>query len=92
MKSWVASKECDKKVNGCGSGPQLCFCETHLEHCIRFRGSQNKKDVDLLDQVQRRAMEMIRGLEHLYCEDRLRELKLLSLEKRRFQGDLIAAF
>ena len=64
----------------------------HLEYCIQMWSPQYKRDMDLMEHIQRRATKMIQRMGHLSYKDRLRKLRLFSLEKSRFQGHLTAAF
>ena len=50
------------------------------------------KDMELLEKVQSRATKIIRVLEHHSYKERLKDLGLFHLDKRRFQGVLIVAF
>lgn len=69
----LLQKKCILQVRG-GDGP-------HLEYCVQLWGLQHEKDIDPLEWDQRRAVKMIRGMQHLSCEVKAVEVRVFSLEK-----------
>jgi hypothetical protein len=64
----------------------------HLEYASTAWYPKLKRDRDALEYVQRRGTRLVEGISHLPHEDRLRALKLPTLEFRRQRSDVIQAF
>ena len=63
-----------------------------LEYCIQAWSPYHKKDIEVLERVQKRATKIVYGYEDLNYKHRLSLLELPSLEERRIRGDFIEAF
>lgn len=63
-----------------------------MEHCVLFWPLQFKTDTERIEKVYRRVMKITRSLENLPSEERLKELGLVFLEKRKLKEDLITIF
>ena len=63
-----------------------------LEYSIQACSPYLRKDINCLEQVQRRATKLVVGLKRLEYADCLKELGLTTLEKRCIRGDLIETF
>ena len=64
----------------------------HLEYCIQAWSPYLRKDIDMLEKIQRRATKLIPGLRDLTYEERLKECGPTTLETRRLRGDQIEVF
>jgi len=93
----LGGRDLSQCFNVCGQrveGRESALCPAllrPLEPCVQPWALQHRKDLELSEQGQE-APAMMAGLEQLCCAERLRELGVLSLEKRRLQGDLTVPF
>ena len=65
------------------------FVRPHLELSVQAWSPWYVKDIDLLESVQKRAVNMVVGLKATSYEDQLKEIQLPSLQERRVRGDMI---
>ena len=62
-----------------------------MEYAVQSWNPWLKQDIDLLEDVQRRAVRSISGLNGTY-EEKLKKVGLTTLEERRHRGDMIQTF
>ena len=67
----------------------VTYVRPHLECSVQAWSPWLKKDVEMLEKVQMRALKMVRGLQGRTYEERLREVGLTTLSARRQRGDMV---
>ena len=68
------------------------YVRPHLEFAVQAWAPWQRGEIDLLESVQKKMVKEVTGLKGVSYEDRLTELGMESLEKRRQGQDLMQAF
>ncbi len=64
----------------------------HLDFCVQAWRPHLKKDIEVLEKVQRRATRMVDGYKGMEYEERLKRIGLTKLELRRERADMLEVF
>ena len=92
-KSHVSDEVLWQDISRSGTRTFSWCCTTHIrphvEYCIQAWPPYRVKDIQCLENIQRRATKYVAGMERAAYERRLKQLKLNALEQRRKRGDMI---
>jgi ribonuclease P/MRP protein subunit RPP40 len=69
-----------------------CLIRPRLEYAVQAWRPHLQKDIDFIEEVQRRATKLVVGTKGMSYEERLKFLDMTTLETRRIRGDLIEVF
>ncbi|KAK4831261.1 hypothetical protein QYF61_016731 [Mycteria americana] len=86
------SKNIDSRLREMVFPLYVALVRPHLAYCVQFGASLYKKDTSELEQVQWKVAEIIKELQLIFCKEKLRQMDLFSLKRRRLQVDLTAAY
>ena len=68
------------------------FIRTHLEYCVQGWNPHYVRDEEVLEKVEIRATKCVKGMKNKEYTERLRDLGLTTLKRRRIRGDLIETY
>ena len=80
------------RLDGSVSNRSCAGLDESSETCLFLTTAYHKKDIDMLERVQRRSTKIIQKLRNISYEMRLKECGLTTLETRRLRGDQIEVF
>lgn len=68
----------------------LALVRLHIESCAQFWVPHYMKDIKVLEHVQRMTIDLMKTSENKSPVEKLRQMRLFSLDKRRLRGKCTA--